>query len=449
MTSTLYRAIHSDRLRLMWPNLPPLCLCEADVCRKSCGRERVPSETYKRLLSKCGSHSRKVDIHFYSSYSTQSPCTHAAYIANQAHVLVNDCVEHLEDLVLHVTISSPLQSSPSCVSNGTLFPTFDRDEDSDKAVSDTIIRCCGCDGTTTLCRFSGNKHKIFPKLSKLLINLEYDCVEEEIQLRQYMTGTISVEVLKIFGLKLENLSIFTYHLRGPSDNDIHSTMKRSPCRQNDSKSNSLGTVCPLLTKLELYGCNLHMFCHENVSETVDLLSETLILDPILSVSNGSIFKDTLVGISAIEIIPLTTPLLRVLEVEENFEESDEIFSVFRLAPQTTVHIVIMGNTLKFLVEIFDFISTAKLSNTNNLEILEIHDFSPWPFCDERSHVSACTVEKVFMACPNLNKIIMSTVFFTDESLRSLASNFLVVKNLGSVYSTEVTRSCKTTVIDYC
>ena len=433
----------------MWPDLPPLCLCKADICPKKCGREGVPLETYKRLLSRSGSHNRKVDIHFYSSYFSQSPYTQAAYIANQARVLVNDCVEQLEDLVLHVTIGSPLDSSSTCANNSVLFPTSDRDKDPDLFASDAVFRSCGCDGTSSSSGFSGRKHKIFPKLAKLLINLEYDCIEEEIQLRQYMTGTICVEVLKIFGLKLEDLSIFTYHLREPSDNDSQSTNRRSPCGQYDSKSNSLGTVCPLLTKLELYGCNLHMFCHENVSETVDLLSETLILDPILSVSNGSIFKDTLVGISAIEIIPLTTPLLRVLEVEENFEESDEIFSVFRLAPLTTVHIVIMGNTLKFLVEIFDFISTAKLSNTNNLEILEIHDFSPWPFCDQRSHISACTLEKVFIACPNLNKVLMSTVFFTDESLRSLANNFLEVKNLGSIYSTEVTRSRKIAAIDHC
>lgn len=444
MTPTLYRSILSDGLRLMWPNLPPLCLCDAGMCRKRCGREGVPVESYKRILSKCGSHSRKADIHFYSSYVANSP--HVAYIANQARILVNDCVEHLEDLVLHVTISSLVESS-SDSSNGEPFSIYDGDEDSDTFVSDIS---CGPGGSSSSSAYDGDKHKIFPKLSTLLINLEYDCIEDEIQLRQHMTGTICVEVLKLFGLKLENLSIFTYHLREPGDNEPRSPSRRTLCEQHDSKSNTLGTVCPLLTKLELYGCNLRMFCHESAIKATDTSFENLISSPMTSLNNGDAFIDTAVDSFSVNVIPLQSPLLRVLEVEENFKESDEIFSVFRLAPLTTIHIIIMGNTSKFFVEIFDFISTAKLSNTNNMEILEIHDFSPWPFCDEQSHINACTLEKVFAVCPNLNKIVMSTVFFSDKSLRSLANNSLVVKNIGSMYSTEVTRKRNTnSIVEFC
>ena len=101
----------------------------------------------------------------------------------------------------------------------------------------------------------------------------------------------------------------------------------------------------------------------------------------------------------------------------------------------------MGNTSKFLKEILDFISTTKLSNTNNMEILEIHDFSPWPFCDEINHFDASTVDRVFKACPNLKKIVMSTVSFSDSALQSLADNLLIVSNSSHIYSTVVSRKC--------
>lgn len=437
MTSSLYRAVLSNSLRLIWPSLPPICLCDAKHCVNVCGREKIPLASYKSLISKCGSYDNKVDIHFSSSYC--APSTFAASVANQARMLVNECVDSVEDLVLHVTIMSPPKGRD--IDEALPFACELSVPANQMAVDESHCPCEG-PGHSALYSAQEKRYKSFPKLTKLLINLEYNFQNDEILLQQSMTGAICVEILGLFGLNLQSLSVFTYHLKNRPDSKseygkLHCNYDRSMSREN-----CLAVVCPFLSKLELYGCNLNMFNYNRSSQAAASGLQLRSSDSNENISDDSALYSALIQeSSAFEFSPLSIPALRVLEVEENFKASNEIFSVFRLLPLTTTHIVLMGNTSKFLKEILDFISTMKLCNTSNMEILEIHDFSPWPFCDEINHFDASTVESVFKACPNLKKIVMSTVSFTDSALRSLAENMLEVANLSHIYSTVVTRKC--------
>ena len=97
----------------------------------------------------------------------------------------------------------------------------------------------------------------------------------------------------------------------------------------------------------------------------------------------------------------------------------------------------MGNTAKYLREILDFIYAHKLSNMQNVEMLEIHDVSPWPFCDEKVSVEASAVTNIFAVRQNLRRIVMSTVHFTDSDLAILSDKSLVVTDKSSTFTTEI------------
>jgi hypothetical protein len=419
MTVGLYNAILSESMRLIWPSLPPMCLCDSSTCSKLCGRESVPTSYYKNVLTRSGSQSRALNIHFHSVNSING--TVADITARRALALVYDFRESLEDLMLHITISSPKESFVTSKSEQLVAEDY-----LDKiSFPDTIE----------------DNEKIFPNLSTLLINLEYVCRDDEIYLLNSLTGVIGVAILKLFGAKVRNLTIFTYNLLTNDAVSVSGIEQREVFGKFDEGSNDLSIFCPLLNKLEIFGLNLRVFSDQSPSNIACSRDCFLSNDNVHQLYDGNVIPMNDGKNSQLHLYsPLNLLLLTVLEIEANFKVLEDVNTVFRMIPSSTIQLSLMGSISKFLLEIFLFLSVEKLSNLRNLEVLEVHDSSPWPFCEEISHVDACSVLSVYLACPLLKKIVMSTVHFSDSDICSLSLNSLVVTQQKSMYSTTVSRN---------
>lgn len=419
MTPGLYNAIRSDSMRLIWPSLPPMCLCDASNCSEKCGRERVPVPYYKDVMTRSGSQSRAVNIHFQLVNFING--TIASSAAKRALALVYDFRESLEELMLHITISTPKETFVTEESE-----QFVAEDYLDKIPFPDII-----EGDT----------KIFPNLSTLLVNVEYISRDDEMYLLNSLTGTIGVAILRLFGAMVQNLSIFTYNLLTDDTVSVSDIKQREVYGTFEEGSNNLSVFCPLLSKLEIFGCDLGIFSDRSPSNIACSRDCFLSTDNVHQLYGGNFFPMNDEKYSSRHIqSPLNLLLLTVLEVEANFKVQEDVNTVFRMIPSSTIHVSLMGSTSKFLLEIFLFMSVEKLSNLCNLEVLEIHDSSPWPFCDEIGHVDACSVLSVYLACPKLKKIVMSTVHFSNSAIRSLSLNSLVVTQQNSAYSTIVARN---------
>lgn len=418
MTAGIYNAILSESMRLIWPSLPPMCLCDSSNCSHKCGRERVPASYYKNVLTRCGSRSRAINIHFHLVNSINGTVANIA--ARRALALVYNFRESLEELMLHITISSPkdtfLKKSEQPIAEDYL----------DKISFPDIIE---------------DSKKIFPILSTLLVNVEYICRDDEIYLLNSLTGAIGVSILKLFGAKVRNLSIFTYNLLTNDAASASGIKQKEVYGTFEEGSNNLSVFCPLLSKLEIFGCDLRIFCDQSPSNVACSRDCFLSTDNVHQLYGGNMVPMNAERNSQRHTYsPLNLLLLTVLEVEANFKVQEDVNTVFRMIPPSTIQLSLMGSTSKFLVAIFLFLSVEKLSNLRNLEVLEIHDSSPWPFCDEISHVDACSVLSIYLACPKLKKIVMSTVHFSDSAICSLLLNSLVVTQQNSMYSTIVSRN---------
>jgi hypothetical protein len=418
MTAGLYNAILSESMRLIWPSLPPMCLCESPNCSNKCGRERVPTSYYKNVLTRSRSQSRALNIHFHSVNSIDGTAANIA--ARRAIALVYDFRESLEELMLHITISSPKETFVATKSEQLVAEDYLDKISFPDTIEDSEI--------------------IFPKLSTLLVNIEYICRDDEKYLLNSLTGAMGVAILKLFGAKVRNLSIFTYNLLTNDDVSVSGIEQREVFGTFEEGSNNLSVFCPLLSKLEIFGCDLRIFSDQSPSNIACSRDCFLSTDNVHQLYGGNMIPmNDEKNAQLHQYSPLNLPLFAVLEVEANFKVLEDVNIVFRMIPSSTIVVSLMGSISKFLLEIFLFMSVEKLSNLRNLEVLEIHDSSPWPFCDEISHVDACSVLSVYLACPKLKKIVMSTVHFSDSAICTLSLNSLVVTQQNSTYSTIVSK----------
>lgn len=74
-----------------------------------------------------------------------------------------------------------------------------------------------------------------------------------------------------------------------------------------------------------------------------------------------------------------------------------------------------------------------------LEILEIHDSYPWPFSDNEIIDLETSVANLFIVCPLLKRIVMSTVQVSDDVYSFLSNKGLMVTQERLNYSTSITR----------
>jgi hypothetical protein len=400
MNSRLYHAIFSNSLRSFWSSLPPVCLCTIQQCFQ-CGREKVPKAYYKLLLSKSGSLCGKLNIHF--ELTQMSSISSADYLTDEVGALLGSSKESISDLVLNIAISAHSE----------------RDE-------------------SLNCTLSSNDIKSGSELCSLYIDIGYRRNDKGLY-EDSIIQNLSLSMLKIFGLKLQQLSILVSSQPQPSNIDTDAFQIWS-CDQIENDTTSSSTLCPLLTKLELFGCNPRMFCGH----------ASTIVTPLYRFLSTDINQQQHVGnmsttipnnhICSLEFESIGFPRLTIVEVEENFKSLDVILNILRFVPVTIIHILIMGNTSKYLQDILGFFSIFPILNLKNLGVLEIHDSSPWPFCERTDQVDAYAVSNVFLACSNLKKIVMSTVEVTDVTLCSLFRESLTVTHNLENYSTIISRN---------
>jgi hypothetical protein len=237
-TSGLHTAVFSKNLGL---SLPPICLCNSTQCSmKSCDREKVPILFYKKILSEGCSLSKNADLHIYSDISTVGALTESIFM------LIEGCKATLNDLVLHVSIGieSDNQTRIESVVNKTLIMNEcgienggdnslnsitdlpENLEDEYPAISDTPsekvcvkekenrLECIDAQQNQQSGQFQQRcekaersfpyrKETMFPNLHKLLVTIEYSRIGDE-----FLTGSICISILNVFGLNLEQLSIF-------------------------------------------------------------------------------------------------------------------------------------------------------------------------------------------------------------------------------------------------
>lgn len=419
MTAGLYNAIRSDSMRLIWPSLPPMCFCDMSNCSNKCGREKVPASYYRNVLTRSRSQSRAIDIHFHLVHSINGTVANIA--AERALDLVYVLRESLEELTLHITVSSPKENFVA--------------EKLEQAA------CEGSLDKISIPDFSEDVTNNFPNLSTLVVNVEYNCRDDETYLLNSLTGAIGVAVLKLFGAKVRNLSIFTYNMLTTDVIDESGIKQKEVYGTFEEGANNLSLFCPLLNKLEIFGCDLRIFSDQSPSNIAFSRECFLGTENVHQLIGGNMLPmNTEINSLGYAYAPLDLLSFTILEVEANFKVQEDVNIVFRMIPPSTIQVSLMGSTSKFLLQIFLFMSSEKLSNLRNLEVLEIHDSSPWPFCDEISQVDACSVLSVYLACPKLKKIVMSTVHFSDSAICSLLLKSLVVTQQNSLYSTIVSRN---------
>ena len=432
MSARLNRAIFSNGMRIIWPSLPPMCLCDPTICCWGCDNEKVPEFFCKKLLAICGTQSRKLNIHLHITNTSDTSTAIAA--AMKAALFVRYCNETLEDLNLHLTVSSHAFIAKD-LENGVLLNEIGKGETDDlkKAPGSYLIE----EGP-----FRGSKGSDFRNLSTLFLHIEYSNQEDEVSLCDSTAGAVAVAILKTFGSKLRQLSICT------SDPQNSDSEDKSPIIQRESYVefdvvvgvNDLSLLCPLLRKLELFGVDIRMLSHQCVKKRAQA-SDCLSNDgDVLELLDGDALWMRSISSERHQCSPLNLPFLGVLEVSSDFRSQEEIESIFLMAAFSTTHIHIMGSTAIYLHDILSFLSCRKMTNLQNLETLELHDSTPWPYCDEIDCVEACSILEVFEAYPSLNRIVMSTVFFSESSLCSLLSNSILVVQESASFSSVVSRT---------
>jgi hypothetical protein len=406
-------------MQLIWPSLPNVCLCYLTVC----GREKVPASYFKNVLSKCCPLSAKLNIHFPLLSSTNS--TTSTFAAKKAHTLVRDFKNSLGDLVLHMTISN-FQENLGTIFDDSFLVGCSEANSYDEAHQKTI-QGNNAQTTSSISHLEGDDWDRFPNLSTLLIHIDFSDPGGDAFSQKMMTSAIAVALLEVFGSTLRSLSIFVQNLRNHTTSS--SIAENQYYGESAIRTSNLGNLCPVLDKLELFGFDLRMLGNQWVSETARCSHSN---EEYLEVSSSF-------GVVHTEL-PLNLPSLTVLEVEADFKDLTEVSGVLRLVPSSAKHLLLMGSTAEFLNDILRFISSEHLQNLENLVVLELHDSTPWPFCDEMSQVDSHVVLDVFSACPNLTSIKFSTVHISESSICQLLAKSVIVTQQEAIYSTLVTKT---------
>lgn len=431
MSARLNRAIFSNGMRTIWPSLPPMCLCDPKICSWGCSNEKVPEVFCKKLLAICGAQSRKLNIHSQIMNSSDSSTVVVAAI--KAALFVGDCRSTLEDLKLHLTVTSPAFVAKSSEDGIRL-------NELDKGETDNLKKAPGRylkeDGSCP-----GSEGSGFANLSNLFLHIEYFRHDDDAaSLFDSTAGAISVAILKTFGSKLRQLSICTSGQQN-LDSGVMSPINYSKVWGEFAVgSNDLSLLCPLLRQLELFDFDIRMLSDQCVSKRAPV-SDSLSNDgDVLEILNGDTAWTRSMGSERRQCSPLNLPFLDVLEVSSEFETLEEIESIFLMTAYSTTHIHIMGSTAIYLHDILSFLSSQKMQNLKNLVTLELHDSTPWPYCDEIDSVEASSILEVFAAYPSLTRIVVSTVFFSESALCSLLSNSIHVVQESVSFSSVVSRT---------
>ena len=327
--------------------------------------------------------------------------------------------------MLHMTVSNFQENLGTIFDDGFLVgcdEAMSYDGSHEKTIDGNNART-----TSSISPFGEDEWDSFPNLSTLLIHVDFSDPEGDLRSQKMMTSAIAIALLKVFGSTLRSLSIFVQNYR---NQDASSGM--SECqfyREKEIGASNLGNLCPILDKLELFGFDLRMLGNQWVSGNARCsdINDEYLGEP----SNLGVVQNEL---------PLNLPSLTVLEVEADFKNLREVSGVLRMVPSSAKHLLLMGSTAEFLNDILMFISSERLLNLENLEVLELHDSTPWPFCDEMCHVDGHIVLDVFSACPNLSSLIFSTVHISESSICQLLAKSVIVTQREAIYSTVVTKS---------
>ena len=327
--------------------------------------------------------------------------------------------------MLHMTVSNFQENLGTIFDDGFLVgrsEAMSYDGSHEKTIDGTNAQT-----TSSISLFGEDDWERFPNLSSLLIHVDFSDPGGDLLSQKMMTSAIAIALLKVFGSTLRSLSIFVQNFRNETTSS--GMGENLLFREDEIGASNLGNLCPILDKLELFGFDLRMLGNQWVSESARC---SHINDEYLAVPSnlGVVYKE----------LPLDLPLLTVLEVEADFKDLGEVSGVLRMVPSSAKHLLLMGSTAEFLNGILMFISSEHLLNLENLEILELHDSIPWPFCDEMSQVDGHIVLDVFTACPNLTSIIFSTVHISESSICQLLAKSVIVTQREAIYSTVVTKS---------
>jgi hypothetical protein len=197
---------------------------------------------------------------------------------------------------------------------------------------------------------------MFPNLQKLFVNIEYSRIGDE-----FLTGSICISILSAFGSNLQQLSISASSVKSRmNENESNITQyskderKKLMRHKYDVNKSPFVALCPLLTRLELFRCSTALFSNESTCDTNFLKSNTHnhVCSQCPERKNSICLYSA--ALNNDNKIIFNFPNLSTVEVEENFQSVDEIFSIINCISPSMINILLIGNTSKYINDILGF-----------------------------------------------------------------------------------------------